>query len=173
MKHGRAFGTLLTRLREEAGYRTPRAFFEAQGGRGGLGCALKAYVDAERGRAVPQPALAGRLAAGLRVGLDEEVGAEYARTYLRALFGGDDFLEFAAWALRRDAPPRRRGKALPAPAGSGEPVLDHPFLLRASEAELLDYTPYLERALSDACASQAKDGDEHVVEVKVTRLLPF
>lgn len=169
----RAFGTLLARLREEAGYRTPRAFFEAQGGRAGLGCTQKAYADAERGRAVPQPALAGRLAAGLRVGLDEEVGAEFARAYLRALLGGDEFLEFAAWALRRDAPPKRRTKPLPARAGSGEPLLDHPFLLRASEAELLDYAPYLERALRDACAGGTIDGDEHVVEVKVTRLVPF
>lgn len=172
MKDARAFGALLARSREEAGYRTPRAFFEAHE----LGCSLKAYVDAERGRAVPHPALAGRLAAGLRVGLDEELGAEFARAYLRALFGGADFLEFAAWALRREPPARRRrGAAPPVSAPAGETVLDHPFLLRASEAELLDYAPYLERALGDAAAGGSKgpDAEDHVLEVRVTRLLPF
>lgn len=172
----RDLGLLLTRLREEAGYRSPRAFFEAQGGRGGLGCSLKSYADAERGRSVPSPALAERLAAGLRVGLDEETGSEFARAYLRALLGGDDFLEFAAWALRRDAPPRRRRAAPgPVPASGGDTVLDHPFLLRASEAELLGYTPYLERALGDAAAHDSKgpDAEDHVLEVRVTRLIPF
>lgn len=172
----RDFGALLTRLREEAGYRSPRAFFESLGGREALGCSLKAYADAERGRAVPQPPLAERIAAGLRLGLEEEAGAEFARAYLRALLGGDAFLEFAAWALRRDAAPRRRRPA-PAPvaAGDGEAVLDHPFLLRASEAELLDYAPYLERALSDAAAggAPADDAEDHVLEVRITRLLPF
>lgn len=172
----RAFGTLLARLREEAGYRTPRAFFEAQGGRVQFGCSLKSYADAERGRAVPQPAQAERIAAGLRLALDEEAGAEFARAYLAALLGGTDFLEFAAWALRRDAPARRRrAPALPAPAARGTPVLDHPFLLRASEAELLDYAPYLGRALGDAAArgSKGPDAEDHVLEVRVTRLLPF
>ena len=168
MKGARVFAVLLARLREEAGYRTPRAFFSAHE----LGCSFKTYVDAERGRSVPQPALAGRLAAGLRVGLDEETGAEFARVYLKALLGGDDFLEFAAWALRRDAP-GRRGKPRPACAAVGEPVLDHPFILRASEAELLDYATYLERALRDACAGGTKDGDDYAVEVRVTKLLPF
>lgn len=174
----RDFGAVLTRIREESGYRSPRAFFEAQGGREALGCSLKSYADAERGRAVPSPALAERLAAGLRVGLDEETGAEFARAYLRALLGGDDFLEFAAWALRRDAPARRRRAAIvpgPSPAAGGAAVLDHPFLLRASEAELLGYSPYLERALGDAAAHGTKglDAEDYVLEVRVTRLLPF
>lgn len=173
----RPFGALVARLREEGGYRTPRAFFDASGGRAGLGCTLKAYADVERGRAVPQPRLAERIAAGLRVGLDAEAGPEFARAYLGALLGGEDFLEFAAWALRRDAPLRRRRPAAPAevPAAGVEAVLDHPFLLRASERELLDYAPYLARALGDAGAQDApRDGaQDYVLEVRITRLLPF
>lgn len=173
---GRDFGALLLRLREDAGYRSPRAFYDAQGGREHLGCSLKAYTDAERGRAVPQPAQAERFAAGLRLALDEEAGAEFARAYLAALLGGTDFLEFAAWALRREAPARRRRTAVvPVPAASGAAMLDHPFLLRASEAELLDYAPYLERALGDAAArgSKGPDVEDYVLEVRFTRLLPF
>lgn len=187
---GREFGALLARLREEAGYKSPRAFYDAQGGRESFGCTLKAYTDAERGRTVPSPTQAERIAAGLRVGLDAEAGPEFARTYLRALFGGDDFLEFAAWALRRDAPAhgmgalahgmgaparRRRSAAGPVPGRAAEAVLDHPFLLRASEAELLDYAPVLERALGDAAAGgpSGPDANDYVLEVRVTRLLPF
>ncbi len=175
-EEAKAFGALLARRREEAGFRGPRAFFEAAGGRAALGCSLKAYTDAERGRAVPSPALAERIAAGLRLALEADAGEEFARCYLRALLGGNAFLEFAAWALRRDGPARRRrAAAVAVPPAVGETVLDHPFLLRASEAELLDYAPYLERALGDAAArpAPAPQAEDHVLEVRITRLLPF
>jgi len=51
--------------------------------------------------------------------------------------GGDEFLEFAAWALRRDAPARRRRTSAAAGGSSGPGAED--FVLEARITKLLPF----------------------------------
>lgn len=176
-----AFAAVVRRLRTEAGYRTARAFYSGLGGKDFFGCSYKAYSNLEGGVSIPQPRLVARVAAALRLGVRRAPARSFAGAYLRLILGSEEFLDFAAEAVRPSAgarPGRARGREESvARKDEGTPLFDHPVLLRASEAELSQYFAQLSEALERAAqrASAGAEGAEREfsLEVGVVRLLPF
>lgn len=170
----RHFGLLARRLREEAGYPTLRAFFDGNGGAAGFGCTLRALANIERGRSLPQPRLAERLATAMRLGFDEERARRFVEAYLRALVGGGEAYEFLVAALRWQPPPDPAAASAPS-AGEGaraeDPLLDHPLLIRASESELRAYFAILDEAL--AAVAEEPGAEPARVELRVGKLINF
>lgn len=93
------FAALVRRYRRQGGYKTARAFYDAQGGRQALGTGYKAYANLERGASVPQPALVEKLVAAFRLALSPERSREFSLAYLRVLLGFEGMLEFATQVL--------------------------------------------------------------------------
>lgn len=165
----RLFAVLLRRCREEAGFPTELSFVRAHGA-AHLGCTERAYRDLERGRALPSPRLMSRLATALRLGLREEAARELMRAYLRALLEDDEFIAFLSEALA--TPPARRERRGAEPA-DGKLLLEHPLLLRASEAELTGYWPFLTASLERFARNARARGARYSVEVSITPLRRF
>ena len=107
------FPALIRKYREDAGFDSARAFYNGLGGRGFFGCTYKQFLNVESGRSVAQPPLVEKLAAGLRVAVDERRGREFAMSYLAAILGRRELVALIASAL---------SGALPAPAGGGSPM---------------------------------------------------
>lgn len=93
------FSPVLRKFREQAGYDSARSFFQALGGRGFFGCTYKQYLNVEGGRSVPQPRLVERLAAGLRIAVDEGRSRDFVLAYLRSLMGREQLYNFVVGAL--------------------------------------------------------------------------
>lgn len=176
------FAAVIRRCRKEAGYRTARAFYVAQGGKGFFGCSYKAYANLEAGVSVPQPRLLERVAAALRLGVRREPARKFSRAYLRLILGSAEFLELAAEAVLPSPDEGRSSdgglrEESAEDAETGPALFEHPVLLRASEAELRGYFPQLSQALERtarrAAAGPAGTEGEFALEVAVVRLLSF
>lgn len=175
------FAAAARRCREEAGHPTARRFYQDLGGRPFFGCSCKAYLNLENGAGVPQPRLVERLVAGLRLAIGSRRVREFALAYLRLVFGEPELFDLAVAALR-PKPARARRAVRPPPlsteqgaalaSGTGERLLEHPILLRASHAELSGYLPYFERRLAEA--GRGSSGNEvFVIDADVVKLLDF
>jgi len=122
------FASALRRLRRDAGHSTARAFYRTQGGQRFFGCGYKAYVNVERGKSAPQPALAEKLVAALRVALDPVRARDFVVAYLEASLGSRELLDFAARSLcaARANPPASAGYAAPLSAAQQRLIHDSP-----------------------------------------------
>ncbi|PCI40371.1 MAG: hypothetical protein COB53_01200 [Elusimicrobia bacterium] len=88
------FGKTLRRLREEAGYTTPRAFYRERGGRAFFRCTYRQYSNVETGRSKPSPALFEKIGAGLRLNPDEKRSQELVTAFLQATLGSQSLFNF-------------------------------------------------------------------------------
>ena len=96
------FASLLTRLRERAGYPTARKFYMSVGGRKALPCTYTQYLNIESGRSSPRPKIIEALVMLLRIWEDPETSREFCRAYLEAHFGPGEFVGFLVRSLGRD-----------------------------------------------------------------------
>lgn len=92
-----AFSTALVRLRRQAGFKTPYAFYTRAGGRKVLDLSYVSYWNIEKGRLLPKPERLPLLVSCLRLespGRDER---ELAAAYLKVLLGSEST---HAWIMR-------------------------------------------------------------------------
>lgn len=94
-----ALAGVLPKLREKLGMRSAHAFFRALGGSRHFGCTYKQYLNVESGRSIPGPALAERIALGLRLESTPEAAREFAEAWLRCASGSRSFFTFLSGAL--------------------------------------------------------------------------
>ncbi|MBI3553855.1 MAG: hypothetical protein HY077_15275 [Elusimicrobia bacterium] len=87
------FSSTLSRQREAAGFRSAWAFYKACGPRL-LGCTYRAYYYIESGHSVPQPELAMRLAAALKIVDDPEQSRAFVASYLQSLLERKELADF-------------------------------------------------------------------------------
>ncbi|MBI2384636.1 MAG: hypothetical protein HYV14_01355 [Elusimicrobia bacterium] len=95
------FSAILRGLRLDAGHKTPRRFFLAQGGRAFFGCTYRNYANVEYGRSLPSPALMEKIAAALRLISDDARARPLLSAYLRALLEGTSLFDHILRALGR------------------------------------------------------------------------
>lgn len=95
------FAERLRGLRLDAGHKTPRRFFLAQGGRAFFGCTYRNYANVEYGRSLPSPALMEKIAAALRLVNDDARARPLLEAYLRALLDGSSLFDHVLRSLGR------------------------------------------------------------------------
>lgn len=95
------FSGILRGLRLDAGHKTPRRFYLAQGGRAFFGCTYRNYANVEYGRSLPSPALMEKIASALRLDSDDARARPILTAYLRATLEGTALFDHILRALGR------------------------------------------------------------------------
>lgn len=97
------FASSLARVRAEAGFPTPYAFYHKNGGRRVFPCTFAYYLRIERGRALPRPQWLGLFLTLLRIPPADALWRAFVVDYLRDHFGTDEAFQSAVAPLLRPA----------------------------------------------------------------------
>ncbi|MDD2805609.1 MAG: hypothetical protein PHV33_08645 [Elusimicrobiales bacterium] len=88
---GTRFSETLTRLRQEAGFKTPHQFYHANGGNAVLKISYRNYLLMEQGKILPVFSRLEKLCAALRMAPKSAQGGELVLAWLRTMAGDDAF----------------------------------------------------------------------------------
>ena len=102
-----SFASTLVRLRRDAGFHTPYAYYHRNGGRRVFPFTFAYYLKLERGKHLPRPEWLPLLLALLRVPPTDEMHRQFVLDFLKDLFVTDESFRSLVAPLLRD----------PAPAG--------------------------------------------------------
>lgn len=106
------FGPALARLRRDAGFATPYAFYHRSGGRRMFPFTFQYYLKIESGRSVPRPDWVPVLVSALRVAPAHAVYRDLVCDYLRDLCGKEETFAALISPLMSAASPEGQGPAL-------------------------------------------------------------
>ncbi len=90
----KAFGSVLSGIRKEQGFRSAHQFFKNIGGSKSLGLAYVSYWDMERGKKLPKSWRLKTIMAALGVAQYSPKAQELVQAYFRALSGSDELLQY-------------------------------------------------------------------------------
>ncbi len=100
-----SFAQTLTRLRRDAGFHTPYAYYHRNGGRRVFPFTFAYYLKLERGKHLPRPEWLPLLLALLRVPPTDEMHRLFVLDYLKDLFVTEETFRSLVAPLLRDAVP--------------------------------------------------------------------
>jgi hypothetical protein len=102
-----SFAEALREMRRDAGFATPRAFYNSRGGRRFFGCTYRQYSNVEAGRTLASPRLFEKVASALGLASDPARARRLCSAYLRAWLGDEALCSFMLRSLGapRLAPP--------------------------------------------------------------------
>ena len=106
----RPFAKTLERLRREAGFPTPYAFYRRNGGRHVFPFTFAYYLKLERGKHLPRPEWLPVLLSLLRIPPSDELYRRFVTDYLRDHFGSDEAYRSLVAPLLAPAAPRGPGQ---------------------------------------------------------------
>lgn len=106
------FGPALARLRRDAGFSTPYAFYHRSGGRRMFPFTFQYYLKIEAGKSVPRPDWVPVLVSALRVAPSHAVYRDLVCDYLRDLCGKEETFAALISPLMASATPEGQGPAL-------------------------------------------------------------
>lgn len=158
------FPEAVRRLREAAGFSSARSFYRGRGGQRFFGCTYKAYLNIEAGRSIPQPALALRIAEGLRVLETKDRARQFVTAYLASTVGTEELAGFLVRVLSE--PKAETSESTLLQKASDSSFVERVKPLTHEQAELLcgDYAVYW-------CFALLSDEDRHFGIADISRLL--
>lgn len=176
------FGAALARLRREAGFHTPYAFYHKNGGRRAFPFTFPYYLKIERGDSLPRPEWLPPLLALLRIPPTRELWRRFVVDYLKDLMGGEETFSALVAPLLAPAEPGRPGKQAAKRLLSEQAVHITPKQFSALVADAATYwcfeclvndlgshTPEELATVLELPESAARTGLEALVEQKLAR----